>query len=77
MKQRSIPPELSDAFYSFLVYTDAKALSRILRIQFFEYCRTLQDGVPDNYDSQIYHLNILFEFLDTIEDHTPFNWEKG
>jgi hypothetical protein len=77
VKQRSIPPELLDAFYSFLEYTDPKILLRILRIQFIEYCGTLQDGIPDNYDSYIYHLDILFEFLDAVEDYTPFKYENG
>lgn len=76
MKQIPIPPELLDAFYIFLEYTDAKILSRFLRIQFIEYCLSLQD-IPDDYESYIYHLNILFEFLDTVEDHTPFKYENG
>jgi hypothetical protein len=77
MKQRQIPPELLDAFWCFLEYIDPKMLSRTLRIQFIEYCQTLQDGIPDNFDMHIYHLNILFEFLDIIEDHTPFKYENG
>jgi hypothetical protein len=71
MKQRSIPPELLDAFRSFLEYTDAKVLSRILRTQFIEYCRSLQDGIPDSFDDYLPQLTFLFELLDAVEDHSP------
>lgn len=77
MAQKIIHQELLDAFYSFLEYTDPKMLSRILRIQFIEYCQTLPEGVLDKFDSHLYHLTILFEFLDAIDDHTPFKYENG
>lgn len=68
--------ELLVEFQHFLLMTNVTKLNRFLRLLFIEYCDHFDEELPKELPDLIMELSQLFDFIDKMEDLSPYTTER-
>jgi hypothetical protein len=71
-----MPNELLDEFQHFLLMADVTKLNRLLRMLFLQYCDHFDKEIPNEFSELIMEMSQLFEFIDKMEDLSPYTEER-
>lgn len=71
-----MPDELINEFQHFLLMVKEARLNRFLRMLFLDYCDHLDSIVPPDFSDLIMEMSQLFEFMDKVEDLSPYTEER-